>query len=706
MKTIFRILPLIAVFSVTIITVLLAIFKIHDPDTVQYIANGKYMLSHGLIRECVFTYSLKSCPVNYTEWLFYIATYLVFSAGGYSGMVLFQAGIVTALVFSIYLANWFARISPLPLASILLPAMLVASERFMLRSDLFSLVLFAVMFILVRTFDTRLSSGKARPSPWLFISAGLLQVLWVNAHGSFPFGILIVLSFAAMPFLKSLIDALSGNQQTSGSVRHIVLMTVLLAIVLLASLCNPYGLRAFLWPFFNILGTTSKDIIRTIAEYESPFKAFDFFRLSIFCYKVLLGTSLFLFLANIRRIRTHDVLIIAFTAYLSTTAIRYIALFAVACALILPYYLQNIFQWIKHSHRKLKILPWLLPASSLIFSVLIMVYCFWLGQGIITNEFYIVDRRSRQFGLGISPIDYPIDAATFIQKNHIAGNMFNSYRFGGYLLHRLYPEYTTFMHGSVLDLDILETIELYKYYKAITQGDIPFQESVQRFGINFFVLDHSNKYDFDLIKRLAADPEWKLVYLDSIAVIFVSNAPQNQLVIQQYAINVLDKNYLPVIAPGKAEPGEIALMNYQLGSLFTGLELFDKARYFYEQALKTYPKNVVLQNNLALIYKNLRLFDKAIELYKSVIAANGGSANVHLQIGLIYAQKQMDNEALAELTIARKLNPRLPNVNYSLGYLFFTKGKKQEAAYYFREELRYHPDHKEAKAALSSPEMH
>lgn len=48
-----RVFALVTTGAVFILIVLLATSKIGDPDTAQYLASGRYIVEHGLPRECV-----------------------------------------------------------------------------------------------------------------------------------------------------------------------------------------------------------------------------------------------------------------------------------------------------------------------------------------------------------------------------------------------------------------------------------------------------------------------------------------------------------------------------------------------------------------------------------------------------------------------------------------------------------------------------
>jgi len=173
------------------------------------------------------------------HWLFQVCLAAAFAAGGVRGMILMAAGFWTAVVLVALTAG--ARRWPVWLATVCwLPAMVVMSARFTPRPEVFSLLGVAFyLVVLVRTEDT----------PKLVWILPFIQVLWVNAHGLFVLGPIILVIYLAdrvvgrMPGL--IIDSFKNRCERNRCWGHVGGATVMVG---LACLINPYGLRGALFP--------------------------------------------------------------------------------------------------------------------------------------------------------------------------------------------------------------------------------------------------------------------------------------------------------------------------------------------------------------------------------------------------------------------------------------------------------------------------
>ena len=123
---------------------------------------------------------------------------------------------------------------------------------------------------------------------------------------------------------------------------------------------------------------------------------------------------------------------------------------------------------------------------------------------------------------------YPIRAAEFLKENPISGNMYNSYSFGGYLIYRFFPDprYRVFVDGRA----IVGGEDYFKEYLKVARITPEWKETLEKYQVNWII----ERADSSLSMLLLRDQEWKLIYADEVAHIFVQNAPQNQLIIRKH----------------------------------------------------------------------------------------------------------------------------------------------------------------------------
>jgi len=124
---------------------------------------------------------------------------------------------------------------------------------------------------------------------------------------------------------------------------------------------------------------------------------------------------------------------------------------------------------------------------------------------------------------------YPAGAADFMLAHHIAGPILNTYEFGGYLIWRLWPEQKVFIDGRALSETVFNDYER-MIYNADATGGPSGAELLDRYGIQTIVMEgfEYTSGDVYLLPVALSDPagkEWKLVYRDAQAVIFMRNPP-------------------------------------------------------------------------------------------------------------------------------------------------------------------------------------
>src|SRR5205807_1373608 len=124
---------------------------------------------------------------------------------------------------------------------------------------------------------------------------------------------------------------------------------------------------------------------------------------------------------------------------------------------------------------------------------------------------------SRQQSLTAS--NYPVGAADWLAAHPEVGTrMFNQYGWGGYLSYRFYPQPNrkVFIFGEAA----LMGDGLLNDYEHIYALHSDWKILLDRYGIDYVV---ENKGD-PLPNVLATQPDWTLVYQDSVAVIYIRKA--------------------------------------------------------------------------------------------------------------------------------------------------------------------------------------
>ena len=202
-----------------------------------------------------------------------------------------------------------------------------------------------------------------------------------------------------------------------------------------------------------------------------------------------------------RRLRIVDGLLFAAFAYAALTAQRNIFLMAFWAPVVIATYAGA---WTIEPR-------WERPLALLTAAALAVC----AAIGIVRGDF---------FQLRVAEWRFPKGAADFLAEHHVTSPMFNTYEYGGYLIWRLWPQEKAFIDGRALSESI------FLDYAEILYNRDNAQKLLDRYGIEVIVMntfEYSNGLLYNLAPALG-DPnlhEWKLVYSDPQAVIFMRTPP-------------------------------------------------------------------------------------------------------------------------------------------------------------------------------------
>ncbi|WP_192735897.1 hypothetical protein [Bradyrhizobium sp. OAE829] len=207
-----------------------------DGDTWLHVAAGEWILDHRTIpRTDPFSHSMLGAPWTAHEWLSEIVLALSFRAGGWSGVSLIAAlaASAAALILGLRLTRDLAGAA---LVIVLELGIWLWFPSLTARPHILALPIAALW-----TAGLLAARDRDAPPPLAF---ALLMILWSNLHGGFAFGIALIAPFAA----EALLTARPGAR--IAAVRG---WAIFGCAAVAASLVNPYGIEAVIFPF-RVLG--------------------------------------------------------------------------------------------------------------------------------------------------------------------------------------------------------------------------------------------------------------------------------------------------------------------------------------------------------------------------------------------------------------------------------------------------------------------
>jgi hypothetical protein len=455
--------------------------ELSDPDAWWHLATGRYIVTqHRLPVPDPFAYTTAGAPPEPTrhfnlthEWLAQAAWYLIYAAGGAAAVVFWKALLLTLLCA---ITGHITRVrtgSYLWGVAAMLATASLAIEFAHDRPSILSYV-FTAAFIAIFEDRRRL---------WLIPP---LLLIWANCHGGFFLGWIVCGAYA--------VEALVRRAPDAGRI------AVISAIAVAVSGLNPNGFAVI--P--TILAYRQSALQSSLTEWAradlwGPPYAFD----------LLLYAAAATLIAAWRRVRLADWLLFAAFAIAALTAFRNELLIG----LLAPILIASYFPW----KRPLPQLAQYAAAAALAIGLI-------LGVG-----------RGSFFQLRAATWRYPAGAVQFLRDRHIAGPLFNTYEYGGYLI---WEGQRVFIDGRALSESLFQE---YRLILGTPPGDARRDQTLARYNIGTIVInsfEYNSGVLYPLVLALAqpAEEQWKLVYQDPQSLVFLRDPPPG--------LPVLDKNQI------------------------------------------------------------------------------------------------------------------------------------------------------------------
>jgi hypothetical protein len=316
------------------------------------------------------------------------------------------------------------------------------------------------------------------------------MALWVNLHGGYLLGLALFCPYIigqAATYLRE------RKRKNYDHLRQLSLVFLLSGV---ATLLNPHGWRILSYPF----GTLGSQAMQAyIAEWFSP----DFHQ-ARFQPLALLVLLLFatLALSKLPADLTDMLLLLPF-GYASLRSVRHVPLFAVVAAPIIGKHVVPIWDGSRVQKRlslgeqgrpnlRLLALNWLILLSILLAGSLQITHSLQKNQALQHQRF-------------------PVAAVDYLEGEE-RGNIYNLYRWGGYLIWRLYPEWQVFIDGRADvygDASIEEYLEVYR----VRTG---WRDTLDKYKVDLVLIDR----DSALATLLDEDRGWQKAYEDELAVLY------------------------------------------------------------------------------------------------------------------------------------------------------------------------------------------
>lgn len=453
-----------------------------DPDIWWHLRDaGLQLANHTWLTHDVFSYSAAGAPWMNHEWLAELPFYLGWHLLGPQG-VLLVALLVTecVLILQFYLAYRLSQNTVIALATSALATMF-ATVSFGPRTLLFGWLCLMVELILLDLYRKNELSDRATS-----FAFPALFVLWVNLHGSWLIGMILLAGFLICESVPP-ISALYAVVEWPARSPRVLLRAAAMSFA--ALFANPYGWRLVLYPFD--LAFKQKLNIANVEEW----RALDFHTPRA---KVFLLCLIALFVIQLLRKSKWALYELMFVVAGIYGAFLYSRFLFLGGLLLCPVLARQIAQVIGARMQQ--------PARA----------NGWFHAGVVLALVPFMVLRFPSAGtMRDRETLYPVQALTYLQDFHPEGKVFNEYLWGGYLEWHV-GHLPVFVDSRV---DIFERNGTLKDYLDIVRLKDA-EPLLQKHGIRYVLFERETP----LVKLLEASREWNVKYQDATTVLLERSA--------------------------------------------------------------------------------------------------------------------------------------------------------------------------------------
>lgn len=624
----------IAWLAIALMVFVLALRLITDFDLGFHLRGGQWLIQHRTFHRLdVFTYTVPHHEYVAMYWLFQIIVYLVLAVANYPALSFLTAFLIVVAFGLLWLRLQLSRVPPAWSAALLLTAAFAMEVRFALRPELLTWIYLLLILIVL----DGLIEGRHRQCWWLPI----IQLFWTNSHGLFVLGWFVIMAYLT-----------SGWFHRRQLDRQFLAWS---AAAVLTSLVNPYFLKGISFPFYLLTRLQPASVFKNIiSEFRSPWSirptlnAPFFPSAPIYLFYLTVVLSGLGLLITFKKRRLHDFLLWLGFLFIASAAVRNVPFFIIIAVPIIGVCGRDLYQNIKPRLPRFghgRIPAAVMPAA---FSLIALL----LGLRVITNAYYVADRRKLEFGAGLDRNAQGSSAAEFIQKHRLNGKILNDLNRGGWFIWTL-PQ-PVYIDGR---LEVIKEDLFQEYLESFQPGGL--NRLIEKYQPDLIAFDYLPSIEWHYqLRRL---PGWRLVYWDQSSAVWLVDGYAPQLAgieltaaLAQMGIDTtltkdevdrllrqpaasrfnrwlsgfyrrqpfpyeLTKMGIFAYKNGYYRIAELCFLEFlrktggalyevytNLGAVYFWSGDYDRARYCYERVLKESPRNRLARNRLAEIRRKIK----------------------------------------------------------------------------------------------------
>jgi hypothetical protein len=464
-----------------------------------HIRTGQIILAtHRAPRVDSFSSTMGGKPWFAWEWLYDLIVGQLDSTMGLNGVVWLNA-VVIAAVFA-WTLQWLIRRGVNVLLAVLLVLLAISASmiHFLARPHVMSWLFTLAWFVILERFEQEALGGRSDARRLWALPA--LMLLWVNLHGGFVVGFVLLGLFwlaALWDWFQNKSARMEEAFQKIAAGKRARDLIVVGVICAAASLVNPYGwkLHRHIYSYLS-----NRFLMSHIQEFQSP----DFHGVAQRCFLFLLLVTVVALAARGRNLRMSGLLVVLFAVYSGLYAARNIPISSLLLVMIAGPLLspekssEGFFGRMAKLQSSLRGHAW--PVITVILTFAVAMNGGRIGAATLMEAHF-------------NPNRMPVAAVNYIEAQDLGGPALSTDSWGGYLIYQLYPREKV----VVDDRHDLYGAQFFKSYLKMLRLEPGWQDFLEQHEAGCLVLPR----DAAITNVLLATTTWKPAYKDELAVVFV-----------------------------------------------------------------------------------------------------------------------------------------------------------------------------------------
>jgi hypothetical protein len=486
-----------------------------DAGTGWHIRTGQQILAtHAIPRADSFSSTMAGKPWFAWEWLYDLVVGQLEATLGLNGVVWLTA-VVIAAVFA-WMFHLLITRGVNVFVDLLLTLLAVSAStiHFLARPHVVSW-LFALAWFWILDSSER-ECFEQRGVHFRLWILPLLMLVWVNVHGGFLVGFVLLGIFwlgTVWNWYRAKANRIEESLQKIAAGKHARNLVLVGLLSAAASLINPYGwkLHTHIYSYLS-----NRFLMDHVDEFQSP----NFHGVAQKCFGLLLLMTLVALAARGSRLRLSEGLTVLFAAYAGLYASRNIPVSSVLLVMVVAPLLRRT-HTAEHSlvgqqgsrasfiHRMTEIESGLgghlWCVAAVVVTLLIGANGGRVGSNLVMDAYFDAKRM-------------PVGAVNYLETSHVKGPVLSPDYWGGYLIYRLYPK----TRVVVDDRHDFYGEEFFKSYLKMVHGER---------GWRIFLREHETECvlmprDAALTSLLIENGDWKMIYADEVSIAFVRRSEE------------------------------------------------------------------------------------------------------------------------------------------------------------------------------------